>query len=92
MDAMERLCAGSSRRRVRVAPAIMLRQQVHTDAWFADRVREYVSWGIADAIYVEDAAGILKPERAKTLMPALIEAAGTSRSRCSATTQSAWPG
>ena len=28
------------------------------------------------AIYVEDASGILKPERARTLLPALVEAAG----------------
>ncbi len=49
---------------------------VHTDEWFAARVREFVSWGITDAIYFEDAAGILKPERARTLIPALVEAAG----------------
>ena len=31
-----------------------------------------MNWGVADAIYVEDAAGILTPERAKTLLPALV--------------------
>ena len=77
MDAMERLCRVVADVGCEVAPAIMYGiSPVHTDEWFADRVREYVSWGITDAIYVEDAAGILKPERAKTLMPALIEAAG----------------
>ena len=49
---------------------------MHTDEWFAARVREMVSWGIATGIYVEDAAGILTPERARTLIPALVEAAG----------------
>lgn len=58
-------------------PAVMYGiSPVHTDEWFAERVREMVSWGIAASIYVEDAAGILTPERARTLMPALVEAAG----------------
>jgi oxaloacetate decarboxylase (Na+ extruding) subunit alpha len=49
---------------------------VHTDEWFADRVREMVSWPEVSGIYVEDAPGILTPERAATLVPALLEAAG----------------
>lgn len=58
-------------------PAVMYGiSPVHTDEWFADRVRQMVSWGIAPSIYVEDAAGILTPERARTLIPALVEAAG----------------
>ena len=77
MDAMERLCRVVADVGCEVVPSIMYGiSPVHTDDWFADRVREYVSWGITDAIYVEDAAGIMKPERAKTLMPALVEAAG----------------
>jgi oxaloacetate decarboxylase alpha subunit len=58
-------------------PAVMYGiSPVHTDAWFAERVRQMCSWGIARSIYVEDAAGILTPERARTLMPALVAAAG----------------
>ena len=77
MDAMERLCRIVADVGCEVAAAIMYGiSPVHTDEWFADRVREFVSWGITDAIYVEDAAGIMTPERAKTLMPALVEAAG----------------
>lgn len=58
-------------------PAVMYGiSPVHTDEWFAARVREMVGWGIAASIYVEDAAGILKPERARTLLPALVAAAG----------------
>ena len=49
---------------------------VHTDEWFADKVRQMVSWGFASGIEVEDAAGILTPDRARTLLPALVEAAG----------------
>src|SRR3954471_13538446 len=59
-----------------VVPAVMYGiSPVHTDEWFADRVREMVGWGITSSIYVEDAPGILTPERARTLMPALVEAA-----------------
>lgn len=44
---------------------------VHGDDFFADRAREMASWNGVKSIYVEDAPGILKPERAKTLLPAL---------------------
>lgn len=58
-------------------PAVMYGiSPVHTDEWFAERVRTMVSWGVASGIYVEDAAGILTPERARTLLPALVAAAG----------------
>jgi oxaloacetate decarboxylase alpha subunit len=49
---------------------------VHTDEFFADRCREIASWGVASGIYFEDAPGILTPERADTLLPAMIAAAG----------------
>jgi oxaloacetate decarboxylase (Na+ extruding) subunit alpha len=59
-----------------VIPAVMYGiSPVHTDEWFAERVRAMVSWGIASSIYVEDAPGILTPERARTLVPAIVEAA-----------------
>ncbi len=77
MDRMERLCRTVHEAGCEVVPAVMFGiSRVHTDGWFADRVREMVGWGITDAIYVEDAAGIMEPERARTLMPALVEAAG----------------
>lgn len=60
-----------------VVPSIMYGiSPVHTDAFYADRVREMVSWGIASSIYFEDAPGILTPERAETLVPALVAACG----------------
>jgi oxaloacetate decarboxylase alpha subunit len=49
---------------------------VHTDEWFAARVREMVSWPSVSGIYVEDAPGILTPDRAHTLIPAILAAAG----------------
>lgn len=49
---------------------------VHTDEWFSARVAEMAGWPSICGIYVEDAPGILAPERARTLVPALIKAAG----------------
>jgi oxaloacetate decarboxylase alpha subunit len=79
MELIERACrsaraAGAEE----IAPAIMYGiSPVHTDEYFAARVRQMASWtGITDAIYVEDAAGILTPERASTLLPAIVAAAG----------------
>ncbi len=77
MDKMERLCRTVAAAGCEVVPAIMYGiSPVHTDEWFAQRIRDYIGWGITDAIYFEDAAGILTPERAKTLFPALVAAAG----------------
>jgi oxaloacetate decarboxylase alpha subunit len=77
MDKMHRLSSTVADAGCEVAAAIMYGiSPVHTDEWFAARVREYVGWGFTGAVYVEDAAGILTPERAKTLLPALVEAAG----------------
>jgi len=42
----------------------------------AARVREMVSWPSVSGIYVEDAPGILTPDRAHTLIPAILAAAG----------------
>lgn len=55
-----------------VVPAIMYGlTDLHTDEFFADRAREMASWDGVKRIYVEDAPGVLTPERAKTLLPAL---------------------
>ncbi|HEX4109492.1 MAG TPA: hypothetical protein VHX88_15250 [Solirubrobacteraceae bacterium] len=60
-----------------VVPSIMYGiSPVHTDEFYADRVREMVSWGVGSSIYFEDAPGILTPERAATLVPALVQACG----------------
>jgi oxaloacetate decarboxylase alpha subunit len=58
-----------------VVPAIMYGlTDLHTDEFFADRAREMASWEGVERIYVEDAPGVLTPERAATLLPALQEA------------------
>jgi oxaloacetate decarboxylase alpha subunit len=49
---------------------------VLTDEWFADKVHQFISWGLADTVYVEDASGILTPQRTATLMRAIVDAAG----------------
>lgn len=59
-------------------PAIMYGlTDVHDDAYFADKARQMASWDGVESVYVEDAAGVLKPERARTLLPAIRAATGT---------------
>lgn len=47
---------------------------VHTDAYYVERTRELVALK-SDFISVKDPTGLLTPERAKTLFPAVIAAA-----------------
>ena len=52
---------------------------VHTDEHFAQKARRLVEMGGVDAIHIEDASGVLTPERARTLFPAIQrEAKGIS--------------
>jgi oxaloacetate decarboxylase alpha subunit len=77
MNGMRRLADTIAHAGGRALGAIMFGiSPVHTDEWFAARVREMASWPSISGIYVEDAPGILMPERAKTLVPALLAAAG----------------
>jgi oxaloacetate decarboxylase alpha subunit len=48
---------------------------VHTDDYYARKTRELVTLGV-DAVYLKDASGLLTPERAKTLVPAIKGACG----------------
>lgn len=58
-------------------PAVMYGlTDVHDDAFFAERAGQMASWPGVESVYVEDAAGVLKPERAKTLLPAIRAATG----------------
>jgi oxaloacetate decarboxylase alpha subunit len=58
-------------------PAVMYGlTSVHDDAFFAAKAKEMVSWAGTQTLYVEDAAGVLKPERAATLLPAIRAATG----------------
>ena len=55
-----------------VVPAIMYGlTDLHTDEFFADRARKMASWDGVKRIYIEDAPGVLTPERAATLLPAI---------------------
>ncbi len=73
---MRRIVEVAQEAGVNALPALMYGlTDVHDDAFFADQVREMASWpGVTD-IYVEDAPGVLTPERARTLLPALQAAA-----------------
>lgn len=76
MDPWKRACRVIHDAGAEVLPAIMFGESpVLTDEFYAQKVREIVDWGFVDGIYFEDAAGILLPERAATLIPAMIEAA-----------------
>jgi oxaloacetate decarboxylase alpha subunit len=47
---------------------------VHTDEFFVQVARGFVALGV-DAIVIKDAGGLLTPERARTLIPAIVQAA-----------------
>ena len=77
MPVMKRLADVIHKAGGTTAPAIMYGlTSVHDDQFFASRAKEMASWAHIESIYVEDAAGVLKPERAATLLPALKAAAG----------------
>lgn len=48
---------------------------VHTDEYYAKKAREIVALGV-DSIGLKDPSGLLTPQRAATLIPALRQAAG----------------
>jgi oxaloacetate decarboxylase (Na+ extruding) subunit alpha len=60
----------------KVSPTIMYGlTDVHTDEFFAGVAKELASWEGVETIEIEDAPGVLTPERAATLLPALRAAA-----------------
>jgi oxaloacetate decarboxylase alpha subunit len=77
MPVMKRLASVIHAAGGTAAPAIMYGlTSVHDDEYFATRAAEMASWEGIESVYVEDAAGVLKPERAATLLPALRAAVG----------------
>jgi oxaloacetate decarboxylase (Na+ extruding) subunit alpha len=48
---------------------------VHTDDYYARKTRELIKLGV-DAIFIKDPSGLLTPERAQTLVPAMKAACG----------------
>jgi oxaloacetate decarboxylase (Na+ extruding) subunit alpha len=61
---------------------------VHTDEFFATRATEMASWAGVETVEIEDAAGVLTPERARTFLPAMQAATGETplELHCHATT------
>ncbi|RFU20346.1 biotin carboxyl carrier protein [Geodermatophilus marinus] len=51
---------------------------VHDDAFYADLAGQMAGWPHFDRVYVKDPAGILTAERARTLLPAIRAALGTT--------------
>jgi oxaloacetate decarboxylase alpha subunit len=62
---------------------------VHTDSYYAARAREIAASADVDVLNLKDPGGLLTPERARTLVPALLTAAPTLplevHSHCTAT-------
>lgn len=44
---------------------------VHTDALYAEKAREFIDRADVDALLIEDASGVLTPERLRSLVPAI---------------------
>ena len=49
---------------------------MHTDEYYAGKIREMVTLGI-DGVFLKDPSGLLTPERAATLVPAAKQACGS---------------
>lgn len=78
MDIMERAAGVVHEAGGTPVPAIMYGLTgVHDDQFFADRARRMATFPGVKSIYVEDAPGVLTPERARTLLPAIRQATGT---------------
>src|SRR4029079_349926 len=56
------------------AVAVYTVRPVHTDAYYAERIGELIALG-ADRVGIKDPTGLLKPDRAKTLFPVVMQAA-----------------
>lgn len=50
---------------------------VHTDELYVRKAREFIDRAGVDAVMIEDASGVLTPERARTLVPKLKQAIGS---------------
>jgi len=72
MDRLSYLTRVAKKEGAEVVIAIMFTlSPVHTDELWAKKVRMIMEMGGADAIQLEDTAGVLTPERTRTLLPAI---------------------
>lgn len=73
IDKMLRLAKVSKEFGATCAGALMFTlSPVHTDAYYADKVRKLAASSDIDSILIYDTAGVLEKERLTTLVPALI--------------------
>ena len=61
---------------VGVAPLTFTDSPVHTDAMYARKTRDVIERYRADVIMIKDSAGLLTVDRTRTLVPAILTAAG----------------
>ncbi|MEW6471225.1 MAG: carboxyltransferase [Actinomycetota bacterium] len=74
IDKVARLTRVAKGEGAEVVPCILFANSpVHTDEYYAAKAKELAALG-PDGIYFEDAAGVLTPERARTLFPAILGA------------------
>ncbi len=60
-----------------VVPCLMYANSpIHTDEYIANLVRQMANIRNVSSIMIADEAGVMRPEGARTLLPALVEAAG----------------
>jgi oxaloacetate decarboxylase (Na+ extruding) subunit alpha len=59
-----------------VAPLTFTESPVHTDEMYARKAREVIERYGADTIMIKDSAGLLTVDRTRTLVPAILSAAG----------------
>jgi oxaloacetate decarboxylase alpha subunit len=59
-----------------VAPLTFTDSPVHTDELYAQKTRDVIKRFKADAIMIKDSAGLLTVDRARTIVPAILKAAG----------------
>ena len=77
LEQMERFASTVGRLGAEVVPTISYSlSEVHTDEFFVGVARAMASWPHVDAIQLADESGSLTPERAATLIPKLVDAAG----------------
>jgi oxaloacetate decarboxylase alpha subunit len=76
VDKIARLAATAQAEGAEAVPCILFANSpYHSDDYYAQKTRELVALGV-DAIELEDAAGVLTPERARTLIKAIADACG----------------
>ena len=76
IDNMLRLAHVAKEADAQVAAAVMFAlSPVHTDAYYADKVRRLAASPDVDTILLYDTAGVLEKERLRTLLPGIVASA-----------------